>query len=75
MRRHPDQRDALMAAFGMLERMEAGIVEVDQGDVLVLAQRVGLTAYDASYLWLARATSSELVTLDGRLAAASGADL
>ncbi len=75
MRRHPDQRDALMAAFGMLERMEVGIVEVDQGDVLVLAQRVGLTAYDASYLWLARETSSELVTLDGQLAAASGADL
>jgi predicted nucleic acid-binding protein len=75
MRRHPDQRDALMVAFGMLERMEVGIVEVDQGDVLVLAQRVGLTAYDASYLWLARETSSELVTLDGQLAAASGADL
>ena len=75
MRRHPDQRDALMVAFGMLERMEVGIVEVDQGDVLVLAQRVGLTAYEASYLWLARETSSELVTLDGQLAAASGADL
>ena len=64
-----------MVAFGMLERMEVGIVEVDQGDVLVLAQRGGLTAYEVSYLWLARETSSELVTLDGQLAAASGADL
>jgi hypothetical protein len=30
VRRHPDQRDALIAAFGMLDRMEVGIVEVDQ---------------------------------------------
>jgi predicted nucleic acid-binding protein len=73
-RRHPDQRDALVAAFGMLERMEVGIVAVDHGEVLGLAERVGLTAYDASYLWLARRTGSELVTLDRRLetAAATG---
>jgi len=48
MRRHPDQRDALMAAFGMLDQMEIGVVEVDQGEALVLAERSGLTAYDVS---------------------------
>jgi predicted nucleic acid-binding protein len=73
MRRHPDQRDALMVAFGMLDRMEVAIVEVEQGEALVLAERSGLTAYDASYLWLARRTKSELVTLDGQLQAAAGA--
>ena len=70
MRRHPDQRDALMVAFGMLDQMEVDIVEVDQGEALILAERSGLTAYDASYLWLARWTRSELVTLDRQLAAA-----
>lgn len=71
MRRHPDRRDALMVAFGMLDRMEVGVALVDQSDVLVLAERSGLTAYDASYLWLARRTGSELVTLDRQLEAAA----
>lgn len=70
MRRHPDQRDALMLAFGMLDRMEVGVVLVDQGEALALAERSGLTAYDANYLWLARRTGSELVTLDRQLEAA-----
>ena len=70
MRRHPHERDALMTAFGLLGRMEVGIVDVDQGEVLGIAERSGLTAYDASYLWLARAMGSELVTLDRRLEAA-----
>jgi predicted nucleic acid-binding protein len=70
MRRHPEQRDALVTAFGLLEQMEVGIAEVDHGEVLGLAERIGLTAYDASYLWLARRTGAELVTLDRRLEAA-----
>jgi len=70
MRRHPDQRDALMIAFGLLDRMEVGVVEVDPGEVLAVAERSGLTTYDASYLWLARIMNSELVTLDRRLEAA-----
>ena len=74
LRRHPEQRDALMTAFGMLDRMEVGIVEVDHGEVLGLAERSGLTAYEASYLWLARRTSYELVTLDRRLEAAQVTD-
>ncbi|MGH6793322.1 MAG: type II toxin-antitoxin system VapC family toxin [Methyloceanibacter sp.] len=69
MRRHPDQRDALMVAFGMLDQMEVGVIEVDHGDALVLAERSGLTAYDASYLWLADRMASELVTLDRQLEA------
>ena len=33
-RRHPDQRDALVAAFGMLGRMEVGVVEVEHAEAL-----------------------------------------
>ena len=75
MRRHTDQRDALLAAFGMLVRMEVGVIEVDQGEAILLAERSGLTAYDASYLWLARRMGAELVTLDRQLAAAGTTDL
>ena len=71
MRRYPDRRDALRVAFGMLEDMEVDIVDVDHGEVLGLAERTGLTTYDASYLWLARRLGAELVTLDRRLEAAA----
>ena len=37
-------------------------------EVFALADQTGLTAYDASYLWLARSRDAELVTLDRRLA-------
>jgi predicted nucleic acid-binding protein len=74
MRRHPDQRDALMTAFEMLGRMGIAVVEIDYGGALAVAERSGLTAYDASYLWLARSTSSELVTLDRQLAAVGATD-
>jgi predicted nucleic acid-binding protein len=74
MRRHPDQKDVLMIGFAMLARMEVSVVEVDQEEAILLAERAGLTAYDASYLWLARQTRSELVTLDRRLEAASTAN-
>ncbi len=43
------------------------------GEVVSLALATGLTAYDASYLWLARLLGAELVTLDRRLAAAASA--
>jgi predicted nucleic acid-binding protein len=75
IRRHSDQRDALMVAFGMLDRMEIGLVEVDRGETLALAERAGLSAYDASYLWLARRMRSELVTLDRQLETAGATGL
>ncbi len=43
-------------------------VAVPGSDVFALAAETGLTAYDASYLWLARSRDLELVTLDKTLA-------
>ncbi|MGQ0580880.1 MAG: type II toxin-antitoxin system VapC family toxin, partial [Reyranella sp.] len=43
------------------------ICEVDHGEALSLALRSRLTAYDASYLWLARHRQCGLVTLDRQL--------
>jgi predicted nucleic acid-binding protein len=73
-RRYPEQRSALIDSFGMLDRMTLEVVEVDHGEALALAERAGLSAYDASYLWLARRLRAELVTLDRRLDAAAATD-
>lgn len=73
-RRQPDQRDSLMAAYRLGTRLPIDLMAVDHADVLTLADTTGLTAYDASYLWLARSLGADLVTLDRRLAlAATGA--
>jgi predicted nucleic acid-binding protein len=46
-------------------------VEVDQTAVSNLALETGLTAYDASYLWLANRLGASIVTLDKQLAKAA----
>lgn len=70
-RRHPDLRDFVWAAFRRCDRLRIETAEVDHPGVLALAERTGLTVYDTSYLWLARALGAELVTLDRKLAQAA----
>ena len=45
--------------------------DVHSVDVALLARATGLSAYDASYLWLAGWLEAELVTLDKKMGAAS----
>lgn len=66
-RRHGAQHDALMAAFRLWRRLGVEEVGVDPDGIVALAAKTGLTAYDASYLWLAHQIEAELVTLDRRL--------
>lgn len=70
MRRHPADREKLVSAFKFLMQMDVRTVEVDFLGVLELSERTGLTAYDASYLWLAQRLGADLVTLDRKLEAA-----
>lgn len=70
-RRRPDQREALLTAHGLRGRLNVEEVAVDHGQVVALALASGLSAYDASYLWLARALGAELVTLDKALGRAA----
>jgi predicted nucleic acid-binding protein len=70
-RRHPDQTPALVEAFRLRGRLGIEEVAVDHDGAFSLAAETGLTAYDASYLWLARRVGAELVTLDRRLAKAA----
>jgi predicted nucleic acid-binding protein len=70
-RRHPEQRSSLTAAFGLRTRLAVEEVAVDHEGALELSLTTGLTAYDASYLWLTRQLGAELVTLDKQLATAA----
>lgn len=71
IRRQPNDRDAIRDAFRLSHRLRVEAVAVDRIAVLDLAEATGVTAYDASYLWLARALDAELITLDRKLAAAA----
>jgi predicted nucleic acid-binding protein len=73
-RRHPDLRDTLIAGFQMHGRLGIEEIFVDHLDALGLALKSGLTAYDASYLWLARRLGAQLVTLDEALGRAAMAE-
>ena len=67
LKRYPDQRRSILEAFKMLGRLTIEKVDVDHAEAVLLAESKGLTAYDASYLWLAMRLDAELVTLDQRL--------
>ena len=74
-RRRPEQRPALTAAFQLRDRLAVEEVAVDHDGILELAATTGLTAYEASYLWLAQQLGAELVTLDKQLAKVQAASL
>lgn len=61
----------LLAGLALLGRMDVRLVDGDPVETARLALAAGLTAYDAAYLWLARALEAELVTLDAALARAA----
>jgi predicted nucleic acid-binding protein len=67
LRRYPEQRYALLAAFAIYDRMQIEIAEVDHANIVELAEASGLSSYDAAYLWLSQIMGAELVTLDKRL--------
>lgn len=68
VRRMPSEHTASLAMLAGLAHVEIDRVRVPPTDVARLALRTGLTAYDASYLWLALSRDLELVTLDNQLA-------
>ena len=72
-RRHPEQRVELISAFRLWRRLGIEEIAIDYESTLELALTTGLTAYDASYLWLARRLDATLITLDRQLAQAHAA--
>jgi predicted nucleic acid-binding protein len=72
-RREPLRQQSARAAYSVFLEWSIRTMPVDHADVVSLAASTGLTAYDASYLWLARHLGCELVTLDRRLGLAASA--
>jgi predicted nucleic acid-binding protein len=73
-RRQPADAVQILQALTVALYGPWGLVwqEVVAADVVLVAQATGLTAYDASYLWLAGSLGAELVTLDTQVIEASG---
>ena len=68
-RQRPADAAKILTALAIVLDDRSGLVwqDVDARDVALLAHAANLTAYDASYLWLAGALGADLVTLDSRL--------
>jgi predicted nucleic acid-binding protein len=70
MRALPGERQALLEAFSLFDHLSITPRAIDFSAAIALAERMKLSLYDASYLWLTHALGVELVTLDAKLAAA-----
>lgn len=75
-RRHPAHAGQILAALDEVLDRRSGIQwhAVNIADIAVLARLTGLTAYDATYLWLAGWLEADLVTLDKGLIAVAQLD-
>lgn len=67
-KRHPDQAALHLAALARVLDWNILWKDVEAVDVALVALSTGLTAYDASYVWLAGSLGADLVTLDDELA-------
>jgi predicted nucleic acid-binding protein len=68
-RKQPAATALFLEALDVLQGLGLRFRGIDQEQVVKLGLETGLTAYDASYLWLARALRMPLVTLDRKLGA------
>ncbi len=70
-------RRRVFSAEVLAERLEGfdfttiTLASIPPAGMFSLAQRYALSAYDASYLWLAVALKAPLITFDGKLAEAA----
>ena len=72
-RRRPTEHSLAASHYALFQRWDIALLPVEHAEVVALAAATGLTAYDASYLWLSRQLNADLVTLDRRLALAASA--
>jgi predicted nucleic acid-binding protein len=72
-RLRPERRDVPRQALMLREWMSIEIMAVDPAEIVVRAEATGLSAYDASHLWLVRRLGAGLVNPDRRLATVADA--
>ncbi len=65
--RYPGRREELLQALELALSLDIRRVDVDHLAAVELSLDTGLTTYDATYLYLARAMGVPLVTFDERL--------
>ena len=68
-KKQPAATALFLQALDVLDGLGLRFRGIDQGEVVRLGLSTGLTAYDATYLWLARALAMPLVTPDKQLGA------
>ncbi len=71
MRRKLLDKTALGRAMENFSKMDIERHATNTIDLVALAEHCALTAYDASYLWLASTLQAPLLTFDARLGAAA----
>ena len=64
LRRRLITRAAAETALALFGRLDVRLHAVDAAAAFEVANETSLTAYDAAYVWLARALHADLVTLD-----------
>ena len=67
IRRKLEPAPVVLAMLSRVNHLAIERVAVPAAAIGELARKTGLSAYDASYLWLALSRDAELVTLDARL--------
>lgn len=72
-RRAPTEAPAIFGSLAVAFEQDWDIAwrDVPAVDVALVAHATGLSAYDATYVWLAGSLGADLVTLDERIAAAT----
>ncbi len=68
-KKHPAATSLFLEALEAVNGLDLRFRGIDQEAVVRLGLSTGLTAYDASYLWLSRVLGMPLVTLDKKLGA------
>ena len=68
-RKQPAASALFLEALEVLEGLGLRFRGINQEEVVRLGLATGLSAYDASYLWLSRVLDMPLVTLDKKLGA------
>ena len=64
----PQRQEHILESFRTFLSLEVSLTDVDYRQVVDLAVLTGLTAYDASYLYVARELNLPLITFDMQLA-------
>ncbi len=68
-KKHPAATPLFLEALEAVNGLDLRFRGIDQEEVVRLGLATGLTAYDATYLWLSRVLGMPLVTLDKKLGA------